>query len=115
MKPAPNPRISELSVRAIAKFNPMNPEIRTNVSGLISGDETRKAMTGAQGKAVVSNEMTTAIVPQAQSGVRAPKAILPRIIKRLFFRNSLRSFIESTYTVIITAIKILRKRYKPSA
>ncbi len=46
--------------------------------GLVSGDETMKATTGAHGTADARAPSTTAVVPHEQKGVSAPSATAPR-------------------------------------
>ena len=63
----------------MVNFSPINPETRINVSGLISGDETRNDIIAPSGKALLSSEITTAMVPQAHSGVSAAISTLAGI------------------------------------
>src|SRR5690242_15355973 len=65
---------TDAAASATAKDVPSMPDIITKPSGLISGEDVRKAITGPQGSAVASIDITTAIVPHAQNGVNAPKA-----------------------------------------
>ena len=64
---------------ATANRKPNSPDIMTKPSGLIRGDEVRKAMIGPQGRVVVSIPTMTAIVPHAQKGVNAPINTLARM------------------------------------
>src|SRR5512136_277841 len=79
-----------------------------NPSGLINGEEVRKAIIGPQGNVVVSIPRITAIVPHAQSGVKAPTATLAQIETLGFRSKACLSFSESTYTFIIAAVRIAK-------
>ena len=74
--PDPKPSITDATVNANANRKLTIPANNIKVSGLIRGEDVKKAITGPQGSAVLSNPITTAIVPQAQSGVNAPKNTL---------------------------------------
>ena len=87
ISPDPIPIATDAIVKAIAKRKPTTPVIKTNPSGLINGDEVRNAIIGPQGSVVVSIPMSTAVVPQAQSGVNAPNATLA-MIDNFFLRNN---------------------------
>src|SRR5665647_1931261 len=102
--------ISEAIANVIAKEGPMMPDSKTNPSGLIKGDDVRNAMIGPHGSAVASMERTTAIVPQAQSGVNAPKATVAGM--DIDDRRTSQSFIfsGSKYTLIAAAIRIPKTR-----
>jgi hypothetical protein len=77
-----------------------------NSSGLIKGDEVRNAMMGPQGNAVVSIDTITAMVPQAQNGVNAPKATLPVIETPAFLAIARFNLSGSTYTLMAAATRI---------
>jgi hypothetical protein len=88
----PMPIINEEAVSATANLILTIPEINMNPSGLIKGDDVRNAIIGPQGRVVVSIETITAMVPQAQKGVNAPKATLPVIDTPAFFISTFLSF-----------------------
>ncbi len=79
MKPAETPSATEAATIARAKDLPRKTLSKTNSDGLVKGDETRKAMTGPQDMADRNMDRITAMVPQAQRGVREPKATEPTI------------------------------------
>ena len=81
-----------------------------NPSGLIKGDDVRNAIIGPQGRAAVSIETITAMVPQAQKGVNAPKATLPVIDTPAFFISIFLSFSGSAYTFTAAAVSMPKAR-----
>jgi hypothetical protein len=89
------PDISPIAIDAIVKatanFRLITPDINTKPSGLISGEDVKKAIIGPQGKAVVSIPRITAEVPQAQKGVNAPNNTLATIETFFLFISSLLS------------------------
>ncbi len=61
-------------------------------SGLISGEEVKKAMMGPQGRVVVSIPTITAIVPQAQKGVIViPNISIKAPISMFYRKNTMQS------------------------
>lgn len=61
MYPEPKPRTTEATVKATANLRLTIPEIMINASGLMSGEDVRKAIIGPQGKAVVNMAIITGV------------------------------------------------------
>ena len=57
-----------------AKGQPNKPADRSSSLGLVSGEATMNAMTGAQGASAAIMPRTTAVVPQEQNGVNVALA-----------------------------------------
>jgi hypothetical protein len=79
MKPAASPNIIDDTNIAVANLLPKNAVSNIYSEGLVSGEDIRNAITGPQGIAETNIDKSTAIVPQAHSGVSAPNATAPGI------------------------------------
>ncbi|MPN16368.1 hypothetical protein SDC9_163707 [bioreactor metagenome] len=81
---------------AVANLLPKKAVSNINSDGLVSGEEIKNAITGPQGIADANIANKTAIVPQAQSGVKDPKATAPGIDTPDFFVSIFLNFSVST-------------------
>ena len=108
--PDSKPMASEAIVKPTANRTLTIPDISMNPSGLMIGEDVRKAMIGPQGSVVVSIPMMTAVVPQAQKGVKAPIRTLAKMEIFDLFRRSLLSFSVLTYVFIAAAVMIAMAR-----
>ncbi len=102
-KPATTPKSSATANNAAAKGRPRKLTLNRNPDGLISGDVTRKAITGPHGICVTKSAKITPIVPQAQRGVSAAKAMALGMARRSCLATKRRLALGSTYTCTITA------------
>ena len=108
--PDSKPMASEAIVKPMANRTLTTPDIRMNPSGLISGEDVRKAIIGPQGSVVVSIPIKTAVVPQAQKGVNAPVRTLANMDTFDLFIRSLLSLSVLTYVFIAAAVMIVMAR-----
>ena len=101
---------TDAKVKAIANFNPITPDINTNPSGLINGEEVKNAIIGLHGSVVVSIPIITAVVPQAHKGVNAPKITLANIEIFFLLTSNVLNLSELTYVFMKTAKTIAISR-----
>ncbi len=74
--------------KMIAKGQPNSPAENTSSAGLVSGEATMNATSGAQGAAVASIPNRTAVVPHEQNGVSVATSTAPAVATTLRRRNS---------------------------
>ncbi|MPM74490.1 hypothetical protein SDC9_121478 [bioreactor metagenome] len=81
---------------AVANLLPKKAVSNIYSEGLVRGEDTKNAITGPQGIADANMANKTAIVPQAQRGVKDPNKTAPGIDTLDFFISIFLSFSEST-------------------
>jgi hypothetical protein len=100
----------DATVKAIANFNPITPDIKKKPSGLINGEDVKNAMIGLHGRVVVNIPIRTAVVPQAHNGVNAPNNTLAKMDIFFLRKSNLLSLSEFTYVFKTTANTIAKSR-----
>ena len=65
--------------KSVANGHPKRPAENTSSDGLVSGDATMNATSGAHGVAVASIPNRTAVVPHEQNGVRVASRTAPPV------------------------------------
>lgn len=85
--PAASPRAIVPAKKVRAKGHPMSPADSSNSAGLVSGEDTMKATSGAHGVEAAMPAMITAVVPHEQNGVRLARATAPTTPTHIRRRN----------------------------
>ena len=109
MNPEAKLRIRVPIRRQTAKFQPIVPTLRKNISGSMEGDAIQKDMTGAKGTPPISRAAITGITPHEQNGENAPTIVArkmavtgPASKARLMYFEAPDMFTATAIGIVIT-------------
>jgi len=93
-----------------ANDQPKRPADRNSSAGLVNGDATMNATTGAHGAEVANIPSTTAVVPQEQKGVAVASMTAPAMATGVRWRSQAAIRSVPTYTERADAARTLASR-----